>query len=229
MKWTPEELANEVLLADMGELAGLVTHEFNDILNTILLHIALIEQGAPQGSRRDVAAIREQSKAIAALIKQYQRYRQGQLPAERPVDLNGIVADVVQSLSEKARVLLDLEPALPAVLGNIPDLHRLVTFLLRNALAASRTCAATRDANVTLRTKLADGKALLRVEDPGPGVAPEALSQFFDVYFLGREGTNSLELAACKRLVRRLQGEVHGENGVEGGFTVIAKLQLAAR
>ena len=223
MSLLPEDLAYERMLADSGELAGVVAHEFNDILNTIMLHVALVERTASEEVRRDLTEIRKQSKTIAGLVRQFQRYGHAQRSADRPVDVNGLIADAVNSLADAARVTLQLEPSLLPIPGNAADFKRLVTFLLRNALAATPPVG-----TVTIRTRQAGERVALSVEDSGPALPLEALSHFFDLYFNGRAGTNGLELSACKRLVRRMHGDIRCENGSQGGLAVLAELPASA-
>jgi len=225
MNLTPEEVAYEQLQADIGELAGLVTHEFNDVLNAMLLHVAVLEQSLPRNGRSELLEIRKQGKDIAGLIRQLQRYRQSQRPEDRAVDLNRIISDTVATFPERlqARVVMHLEPELTPVVGNAADIARLLTFLLRNALAASPA-----DAEVEACTSRTGGSAMLVIEDRGPVLPPDHLSSCFDLYASPREGTNSLELAACKRLARRLQGDLRCENRQEG-VAVTATLKLASR
>jgi signal transduction histidine kinase len=225
MNLTPEELAYEQLQADIGELAGLVTHEFNDVLNAMLLHVAVLEQSLPRNGRSELLEIRKQGKDIAGLIRQLQRYRQSQRPEDRAVDLNRIISDTVAAFPERlrARVVMHLDAELAAVVGNAVDITRLLTFLLRNALAAGLA-----DAEIEVCTSRTGGSALLVVEDRGPPLPLDDLPSCFDLYASPREGTNSLELAACKRLVRRLQGDVRCANR-QGGFSVSVTLKLASR
>ncbi|HEV3080698.1 MAG TPA: HAMP domain-containing sensor histidine kinase [Gemmataceae bacterium] len=224
MQPSREELAYESTLADTGELAGVVAHEFNDILNTILLHVALVERNVPEDIRRDLGEIRKQGRTIADLVRQFQRYRQNQRPADRPVDLNQTLTDAVHSSAENTGVALALDPSPVPVAANAADIRRVINFLLRNARATTPAAAA-----ITIRTSYSGSHAVLSVEDSGPRLAPEDLSRFFDLHFTGRAGTNSLELAACKRLVRRLRGEIRCENRAEGGLAVIAELPLNAQ
>jgi signal transduction histidine kinase len=214
-----EDLANEKRLADIGELAGALTHEFNDVLNTILLHVALLQQNLPEEFRADLAEIRRQSKAVATLVKQFQRYRQHQRPRGEAVDLNELVSEAVLSLPAGARVDLQLDANPLRVTGSGSDLKRMVTFLLRNALGVTPTAG-----TVTVRTRQDADQITLSIEDSGPSIAPQALSHVFDPYTAVREGTNSLELAASKRLARRVQGDVSCQNRGEGGVAFIVKL-----
>ena len=211
------------MLADSGELAGVVAHEFNDILNTIMLHVALVERTASEELRRDLTEIRNQSKTIAGLVRQFQRYGHLQRSEDRPIDVTGLIADTVNALADASRVTLQLEASLPPITANAADFKRLVTFLLRNALAATPPVG-----GISIRTKQADGRVLLSVQDSGPTLPAEALSHFFDLYFNGRAGSNGLELAACKRLVRRMHGDIRCENGAQGGLAVIVELPASA-
>src|SRR5690349_15845716 len=118
MDLTAEESGSELSLADMGELAGLVTHEFNDVLNTILLHVAVLEQTVADSARRDLAEIRKHGKDVAGLVKQFQRYRYYQRAPDRPIDLNATVSAAAGAFSkvDQARISLCLEPRLPPVM-----------------------------------------------------------------------------------------------------------------
>jgi signal transduction histidine kinase len=64
---------------------------------------------------------------------------------------------------------------------------------------------------------------VLRVEDTGPHAAPDVLGRMFEPQTRGREGTDSLELAACNALARRQEGTVRAENLPGGGFAVVVE------
>lgn len=245
------ELEGQSSLANTGELAGPLTHEFNNFLNIVLLHIALLEAEVPERIRADLLEVRRQGAGTTSLVKQFQQYRRRLQVVQEQVDINGIVREVVQTLagpqsesellvklppssriesSSLARpaavpLRLALAPKLPAVLGSAADLKRLCTFLVMNAAAAAGPIGG----HVTVRTESSDRNVLLRVEDTGPSVSPEMLLQLFEPASAGRPGTNSLELAACETLVRRLQGKIRGENGAEGGVAIIVELPRGAR
>jgi signal transduction histidine kinase len=243
-----EELALQTGLAQVGELAGPVAHEFNNFLNTILLQVAVLELDAPERLRAEFAQIRRQGNEVTAVVKQLQQYRRKRQPVPQPLDLNRLVRETVATLVRPSAELLReplLRPApappegegsapppgvpvslelaadLPPVTGSRPDLQRLLTFLLSNAAAVSPA--------VTVRTERADGWALLHVEDRGPAVDPGLLPRFFEPGPAVRPGTNSLELAACKTLVRRLQGKIQGENRPDGGLAVRVELPTGSR
>jgi signal transduction histidine kinase len=245
----PEQApAEQAWSADLGALAGPVTHEFNNFLNVVLLQVAVLEQEMPERRRGEFAVIRQQGKHVAELVRQWQQYRYRQQPALQAVDLNRVVRQVVEALATEppafgeprlalapaagqaapagADILVGMELAdgLPPVSGTTADLGRLVRFLVTAAGAAVTTLPG----QVMVRTQAGGGEVLLRVEDNGPAVDPDLLPQFFEPLVLTREGPNRLELAACKTLAhRRLQGAIHAENRAEGGVAVVLTLRPA--
>ena len=61
----PEELAEVEWLADLGEIVGPVTYEFNNFLNTLLLQVAVLDLSAPEGLKAELAAIRRHGREVA--------------------------------------------------------------------------------------------------------------------------------------------------------------------
>src|SRR5262249_36413323 len=98
---TCDDLASESFLADLGELAGPVVHEFNNFLNATLLHLAVLEQDVPESLRGELAEINRQGKSIAALLKQWQQCRRHSQPAPHPVDLKRVVRAAVERLKHE--------------------------------------------------------------------------------------------------------------------------------
>jgi signal transduction histidine kinase len=247
------ELLEQSWLANTGELSSPLTHEFNNFLNIVLLHVALLEAEIPEKLRPELLELRRQGGSMTSLVKQFQQYRRRLLPVQRLVDINRVVLDTVRGLTgpqsgppgeflielppsskidsaglaqaAAVRLNLILTPAPLPVLGSAADLKRLCTFLLTNAAAAARQV----DGTIAIRTDAVENNAFLRVEDTGPPVPPEMLFQFFEPATLGRPGTNSLELAACEIIVRRLQGKIRCENRAEGGVVVSVGLPGAPR
>jgi signal transduction histidine kinase len=244
-----QELEDQAGLANVAELAGPVAHEVNNFLNALLLQLAVLEQLGPENLRSDLVEIRRQGKALATIVQQWQQYRRRQQAALRPTDLNRILAQALAVCMSDATpgapapwavpqgdstpassppdgvvpVHLVLAPELPPILAPSGDLKRLCAFLLANAAAA----AGSQAGRITARTEAVKDLVRLRLEDTGPAVPPEALPHFFEPGPAPRPGTNSLELAACGGIVRRLQGRIRAENQPVG-LAVIVELPAAA-
>ncbi len=124
-----------------------------------------------------------------------------------PVDLDDLVLEEVARLRPVARVSLDTEGVSAApVLGNGPDLRRLVRNLLDNAVRHAAT-------TVRVSVSTAGDAVLLDVVDDGPGVTPADRDRVFDRFFrrdtARSRGTGSgLGLAIARSVARRHGGDV---------------------
>src|SRR5438132_445747 len=131
----PRDLADLEALANVGEIVGPVTHEFNNLLNTLLLQIAVLEQTAPNGLRQELAGLKQHGKAAAALIRQVQQYRRQAPPEPHAGDLNAAAAAAVAAAESGPRppgAAVAFAPGrdLPPIRGGAADLRRLLTFLV---------------------------------------------------------------------------------------------------
>ena len=123
----PRDLADLEALANVGEIVGPVTHEFNNLLNTLLLQIAVLEQTAPNGLRQELAGLKQHGKAAAALIRQVQQYRRHLIEAAKPTtDAQRLEAllgagAAPQTLQRVAEEAARNDRALAAAMKNAPQ------------------------------------------------------------------------------------------------------------
>jgi signal transduction histidine kinase len=215
---------------EMGEL---VAHEVNNLLNNILLNVAILNHKAPEALGKEAVSIREAATRAGSFINRWQRLTP-QPPPLQPVDLNEIAAAAVTPWkAEQARpgITIHFEPAadLPLVLGNAGELDRLVRLLLANAAAVVKT------GTITVRTEKAASGVIFCVQDSGPPIEPALVDQVFEPFFLARPTPGASEvghqadlgLAVGKRLARRQQGSIQVENRPEGGVRVVVQLRPA--
>jgi signal transduction histidine kinase len=233
------ELADRESLADLGEVVGPVTHEFNNFLNTLMLQVAVMEMTVPETVRAELQGVKRQGKQVAAMVKQLQQYRRRRCGADaQPADLNRGAADAAAA-AERAPadpnggprvrpaadadegdvgLRLDLAADLPLVPGPAADLRRLCRFLLTGA-----AWAVAGGGSLILATRPAGAGAALRME--AAGAATGALARMLEGP-VGLEGGHGLELAACQSLVRRLGGSLRAEP-LPGGEAIVVELPAA--
>ena len=221
-----EEASANAGMAEVGEASIPVAHDFNNYLNALLLHLSVLQLQLPEPMRQGLADLRRQALATAALTQELQHYRRRRQPVGAPVDLNQAVRAAAAAFEGEAvavPIRLDLAVGRPTAFGISAELKRLCVFLIRNAAGA----AACNGGSVIVRTLREAEKSILRVEDSGPPISPEALPYLFEPAATGREGTSALELAACKTLARRLQGSIRAENQPERGAAVVVEWPAA--
>jgi two-component system C4-dicarboxylate transport sensor histidine kinase DctB len=229
MREDPErDRQQPVFLDHFVDLTSRVAHEFNNVLNSILLQVALFEQrGLTPQAHPELATIRRMGTGAAAMIKQLQQLiHKHHVPLET-IDLNPVVQQAVTTWQQQhpgaPRVESALAPDLPPVLGTVAELTRLVHLLLDSAAAAMRDTPG----RITLRTQRTARQVQLRVEDPGPGIAPELLPRLFEPFAVTRPGGAGWEMTVCKAVAGRLQGACHGENCAAGGMAFVVDLRIA--
>jgi C4-dicarboxylate-specific signal transduction histidine kinase len=112
------------------------------------------------------------------------------------------------------------ERSLPTVVGCYSDLKRLFWFLLRNLAGA-----ALAKGSMTIHTERLGDKALVQVDATGANRPSVTLDDVFEPNHCNCQGMNSLELAACRSLVRRLQGSIRAEPAPGGGLRVSVRIE----
>src|SRR3954470_24396288 len=75
----------------VGEAAGVVSHELNNVFNNFVLMIAVLKRRLPEEVREELTPLRQQALLAADLQRQFDQYRgrRRQLPV--PTDLNEVV------------------------------------------------------------------------------------------------------------------------------------------
>jgi signal transduction histidine kinase len=225
------------------DLAYVVAHEFNNILNNMMLQLAVLDYaGSNTGNSADLSAVRQQGTKAAALVRRFQQLSHTNQPPLVPVDLNQLILNVAGELESSggargpsperpeqtgesprvAALRLRLATDLPPVSGTESDLRCLLILLIESASEAGSSQA------VTVRTLVAKEGVLFCVEDQGPPAPPNLLPHLFEPFAAVRNDESGWKLAVCKIIVRRLQGDIHGENRKEGGMALIVKLRRSS-
>jgi signal transduction histidine kinase len=214
----PRELLSEFLSTSMvGEAAGVVSHELNNVFNNFVLMIAVLKRRLPEDVREELTPLRQQALLAADLQRQFDQYRGRRRQPAGPTDLNDVV-QIALALSRHQAEAAYAE-GLPPVLATRIDLFRLVNLLVINA-------AAVGGSPVRVRTEHCELGARLAVDDDGPTVPEDLLPQLFEPGHLLREGNDPLDLAACRATVLRWRGNVWAANRPGGGMTFAVELAV---
>lgn len=130
----------------------------------------------------------------------------------------------------KVRTSLDIEPGLPMGLFDTDRIIQVLTNLISNAIKFSPPQGC-----VSVGLKSVDDGFVIRVQDEGMGIPPEALAKIFDRFYrVNRPGKEikgtGLGLAIVKRIVTAHGGRVEVESELEKGtvFTVYLPLTHSA-
>ena len=232
------QLSHSERLASLGMLAAGVAHEINNPLASVLAGVESLQRWLVRIDLQD--AEREDADEVLRLLEQgVRRCREttdkllllGQPYTSRPVwvDLNHAVRDTLALLSFATRrqhieVSADLAPDLPQVWGRESALRGVLMNLCLNAVQAMSSGGHLRVATA----RVGDDRAAVRVEDDGPGIAPEHLNRIWDPFFTTKpvgQGTG-LGLSITQRIVARHGGDVRVESTPGAGARFLIELPL---
>lgn len=226
---------SEKMSALGGLLAG-VAHELNNPLSIVVGHAMMLqEENLSDATRRQIEKISTAAERCAGIVKTFLALaRQDPARVER-LDLNEVVkiaADVAR-YGEEARSVamqLDLDEDVPAIEGDADQLTQLVINLVINAEQA--IVASGSGDRVTLRTRHVADKAVLWVEDNGPGVPADVRKRVFEPFFTTKgvgQGTG-LGLSMCHQIASAHRGTIRLEEveGIKKGGGARFVLELPA-
>ncbi len=169
------------------QFIGLVSHELRTPLTTITAAFNAIDRLMPKDAdaRRYLRMAQPQAQRLARLIDdlwEVTRLQRGtftlNLEAVALAQLVALTVEIAQSLTATQTITLSAEDGPLLVQGDADRLQQVVFNLLKNAITHAPYSASIR---VHLR-QVNGARAELMVEDDGPGIAPEQLSNLFTRY-----------------------------------------------
>ena len=209
----------EAMLARQRRFVADASHELRTPLTSVLANLELLadslhgEQG--EAARSALRSSRRMRRLVADLLL-LARTDVGRVVAHEPCDLAQIVVEAAGELgpvSDSHDIELDAQPA--PVEGARDELHRLTINLLENALRHTPP-----GSEIRVSTRTAGAKALLVVEDNGPGVPAELAPTLFERFVRGagdRGGSFGLGLAIVRAVAASHGGAVRLESPAHAG------------
>ena len=233
------QLAQSAKMQAIGQLAGGVAHDLNNLLSAVFLELDLLASRHPLGdpSYEGLSRIRQTSARAADLVGQLLAYSRQQTVQREVLDIGELInkSEVLlrRLLPEDIRLVTDYGRNLPLVRADRSQLETVVMNLAVNGRDAIRmskgggavTIRLSREGEgeaVGLGHPQAKGEqAVIEVSDDGPGIPPEVMDKIFDPFFTTKpvgEGTG-LGLATVYGVIKQADGWIHVESKPGQGAT----------
>jgi two-component system, cell cycle sensor histidine kinase and response regulator CckA len=232
----------------LGALAAGITHDFNNVLNTITSNVALAKQDGGYSHKvgNHLDQISDAVNNAAGLIRRLMQFGRSQDLHLRSLGVNDVVRDVLrltQSLLHKnIRLTLTLEEDLPTVYGDFSQLEQVLVNLIVNALDAMPDGGdLTIATHLALRnqTDLVEKESILpriqqvqiSITDTGIGIPIETQSAIFEPFFSTKpEGKGTgLGLSSAFGIIRQHGGGIEVSSSPGVGATFIVSLPAQAQ
>ncbi|BDU73608.1 response regulator [Mesoterricola silvestris] len=193
------ELLQAQKMEAIGRLAGGVAHDFNNMLNVILINseISLETEALPDSARRRILEIKRAAEHSAELTRQLLAFSRKQAAQPRRLDLNQVLGENRKMLNRliEGDIELTLHPApdLRAVFIDPSQVNQVLTNLVinsRDALPSGGTISIetanflVEESSALVFGGLPPGSYVqLTVSDTGCGMDAATLAQIFEPFF----------------------------------------------
>ena len=227
---TQTTIENERLSA-LTLLAAGVAHEIGNPLNSLTIHLQLMERKLRRltpDQRGDldesIRVAKDEIRRLDFIVSQFLRAIRPGSVETHPGDVNAILRESVSFLNAEIAdrdilVELELGENLPVVELDHDQMKQAFYNVIRNSFQAMRSGGILRVATTLEPDYVAVGFA-----DSGGGIAAENMSKVFDPYFTTKSSGSGLGLLIVRRIVREHGGEIELRNDTGRGLTVVIRL-----
>src|SRR6202162_1451346 len=208
-----------------------VAHEIGNPLNSLNIHLQLIEREARQldGAKRaelqeSVEVARAEINRLDSIISQFLRAIRPTRPQLRPENINSIVEEAVRffALEIKDRDIVveqELRSDLPLLELDRDQMKQAFYNVIKNSFEAMKSRGILR-----IRTDMDESHVIVRFTDTGGGISAENLSRVLEPYFTTKTSGTGLGLLIVRRIVREHGGELSVESSEGKGLTLTIRL-----
>ncbi len=225
-----ERLARSQKMEAIGQLAGGIAHDLNNILSGTVTYPDLLLLDLPENSRlrRPLEIIRDSGLRAAAVVQDLLTLARRGVMQPEPLNLNQIVREYVDSPEHERLILehpsinveVDLASDLYNIIGSPVHLKKTLMNLVSNSAEAQPTggdiTISTNnryvDRRLNLYEEVKEGNyAVLSVSDAGAGIPEQDMEKIFEPFYtskvMGRSGSG-LGLAVVWGTVHDHQGRI---------------------
>ena len=225
-------------LANLGEMAAGLAHEFKNSLATIHGYVQLLDAQAvgtaSEADRRTTldASLNEVT-LLSKLVTDFLNFARPQDLNLMTVDLRAIVdssiAEIKPQLADNA-IALKVDGEFPQLAGDESLLRRAFINLLRNAAEAIDPQSLRKTIFITGIVDAGSDRryAHIRVGDTGSGISPDDLPRVFIPFFTTKSRGYGIGLALVQKIVVGHGGDVSVEKSDSSGTIFHCRLPLLA-
>ena len=219
-------------------LLSRLAHEIRNPLSSLDIHIQLLEEDlgtlAPEAGNRfnpRLQIIHGELHRLEGIVERFLRLAGPSALELEPVEPDKVVAHVCDLLRPDAatrqiEIVSDIEPNLPTIPADPLRLTQALLNVVINAVQAIH-----QEGRVRIRVaRLPCGDAVeFTVEDNGPGIPPDKLTEIFDPYFTTKEEGSGLGLWIAQQIAMAHGGSLAARNVEPRGARFALTLPLLAR
>ena len=217
-------------------LAAGVAHEIGNPLNSLHIHLQLMERSvqklhgeAKAELQESIDIARSEVNRLDSIVTQFLRAIRPSRPQVRPQSLNTIIEEAVRFFTPEIQdrditVKQELRSDLPLLQLDRDQMKQAFYNVIKNSLEAMK-----RHGTLHIRTDMDDTNVIVSFVDTGSGMSAGNLSRVFEPYFTTKPSGTGLGLLIVRRIVREHGGELSIESNEGEGLTLTIRLPYIER
>jgi two-component system, sporulation sensor kinase E len=226
-----EQTIESERLSALTLLSAGVAHEIGNPLNSLNIHLQLIERRlrkAPAELRSELgellATAKSEIQRLDSIVHQFLRAIRPSTPQFETHNLNEILEESVAFLRPEIRdrdiiVELDLDPTLPRLQIDRDQMKQAFYNVIKNAFQAMKTGGI-----LHVRSWQSELYVSVSFNDTGGGIPQDQMSKLFQPYYTTKSSGSGLGLLIVRRIVREHGGEIEIESNEGKGMRVTIHL-----
>jgi len=209
----------------MGQMAAALAHELNQPLTATANYVRaasrLLSVARPDLKRAREAMERavEQTIRSGDIIRRLRTFvargeatRQSESAPKLIEEALGLA--LVGAKEQGVKVLINLDPDLPAVAVDRVQIQQVLLNLIRNAMEAMEDVS---DRQLTVAASAQAGHVLVSVCDTGTGIIPEIEAKLFQPFVTTKSEGMGIGLSVCRTIIEGHNGRLWTERNPAGG------------
>ena len=212
-------------------LAAGVAHEIGNPLNSLHIHLQLMERSVKKldGKVRDdlhesIEIARSEISRLDSIVTQFLRAIRPTKPQLKRENINALIDESVRFFAPEIQdrditVEQELRSDLPPIDVDRDQMKQAFYNIIKNSFEAMK-----RHGVMRIRTDMDDAHVIVSFTDSGGGMSAETLSRVFEPYFTTKTSGSGLGLLIVRRIVREHGGELSIESDEGKGLTLTIRL-----
>jgi C4-dicarboxylate-specific signal transduction histidine kinase len=230
LRQAQDDLAHVSRVTTMGELVASIAHEVNQPLGAIVTNgqacVRLLSSEPPdlERSRQVIGRMIDDGLRASEVIRRIRDLLHKTTPEKAPLDINGIVQEVIELVDSDVRrtgveLRIDLAADVQPVVGDRIQLQQVILNLILNARDAMSMQPQQRELLITSRQN-EFGEVVVAVRDSGTGLDAKNAERIFDPFFTTKPQGMGLGLSISRRIIEDHGGRLWAKANLDKGATI---------